>query len=56
MEKRSVPSNRPHIIVKIGAPPLRIVPKETVRIFKAMLENPISKAVAIPIGRTYSRN
>lgn len=56
VEKRSVPSKSPQIMVKTGAPPLRIVPKETVRILRAMLEKPISRAVAIAMGRTWSRN
>lgn len=55
-EKVSMPSSKPQIIVKTGAPPLRMVPKETVSILRATLEHPISSAVAIPMGRTYSRN
>lgn len=51
-----MPNNKPHIIVKTGAPPLRMVPNETVRILSATLEQPISRAVAMPMGRTYSRN
>lgn len=42
--------------VKTGAPPFKIVPNETVRSLSAMLEQPISRAVAIPMGRTYSLN
>lgn len=56
VEKLSIPNKSPHIIVKIGEPPLRIVPKDTVRIFKAMFEHPISRAVVIPMGSTYSLN
>lgn len=48
----SIPQN----IVNTGATPFRIVPNETERMLSAIFEKPISRAVAMPIGRTYSRN
>lgn len=55
-ENDSTRNKRPQNMVKIGAPPLRMVPNETVRSLRAMLEKPISRAVVMPMGRTYSRN
>lgn len=54
--KLSKPKRSPHPKVKMGAIPLRMVPKETVSNSKAKLEHPISIAVMIPIGRTYFVN
>ena len=51
-ENCSNPKAKPHKKVKSGASPLRMVPKETVKISKAKLEHPISSAVVNPIGST----
>lgn len=55
-ENDSIPRSKPQNMVKIGALPFKMVPNETVKMFKAIFEKPISNAVDIPIGKTYSLN
>ena len=51
-ENASNPKASPQKNVKMGAIPLRIVPKDTVNNSKAKFEQPISRAVMTPIGST----